>query len=218
MYPTTSPSTSVIAMSVSGVTSPSMLYAVRPSRTATLKEVHPMYASLPMRFARFSPTRCQNSMTPSAPAFSMRSSIRETSATSSMAGVLLRPPSHEGLQELSHLGDPLPARLLRGGLPRDSGHFRGHELEEPLPVPLRHVRGGGPDLVERHRQDLLEGAHADDGLEALPQELEDLHVPLVPAGLVELLHEEGPRQGLQLRRDLRGVRGDVALRGALLVE
>src|SRR5512136_2552797 len=141
-----SPSTSGIAMSVSGVTSPSTLYAARPSRTATLKGVQPMYASLPSRFARFSPTRCQNSMTPSAPAFSMRSSIRDTRATSSMRSYSSRSPSHERLQQLPHLGNPLPPGLLRRGLAGDPAHIRDNELQEPLPVPVRHVRGGRPDL------------------------------------------------------------------------
>src|SRR2546427_5768336 len=217
MYPTTSPSTSVIAMSGRGVTSPSMLYAVRPSRTATLNEVQPMYASFPTRFARFSPTRCQNSITPSAPAFSIRSSIRDTSATSSIVGQLLR-PSHERLQHLPHLGGPLPPRLLRGRLSGDLPDLRRHEVEEPVPVPLRHVRGGRPDLVERHREDLVERAHPDRRLEPLLDEPEDLHVPLVPAGLLELLHEQRAGELLQLRRDVPRVPGEVPLRHPALVQ
>src|SRR5207249_3350924 len=84
-------------MSVRGVTSPSILKAVRASRTATLKDVHPRYASFPMRLARLSPTRCQNSTTPSAPAFSIMSSIREARATSIMSD-LRRSSSHEGAE------------------------------------------------------------------------------------------------------------------------
>src|SRR5207249_7491128 len=118
--PTTSPSTSVIAMSVRGVTSPSILKAVRASRTATLKDVHPRYASFPMRLARLSPTRCQNSTTPSAPAFSIMSSIREARATSIMSD-LRRSSSHEGAEHLLQARPP----LLLG--------FRGDRI--PLEVP-----------------------------------------------------------------------------------
>src|SRR3972149_449762 len=89
MLPTTSPSTSVIARSVRGITSPSIEKPVRPSRRATLKEGHPMYASFPIRRARFSPTRCQYWIVPSTPAFSLMSWMRDTRATSSIVRILL---------------------------------------------------------------------------------------------------------------------------------
>src|SRR5437879_2857170 len=89
---------------------PSMLNAVRASRTATLNDVHPRYASFPMRPARLSPTRCQNSTTPSAPAFSIMSSIRDARATSITRS--LRPwASHERTQDLLESRPPLLLRL-----------------------------------------------------------------------------------------------------------
>src|SRR3990170_1074655 len=147
MYPTTSPSTSVIAMSVSGVTSPSMLKAVRPSRTATLNDVQPRYASFPMRLASLSPTRCQNSTTPSAPAFSIMSSMRDASATSSVAGT----PSHEGREDALQVCAPLAVRLVRDDVHSELAQSLDHEGDESVPVGRGHVRHGGPDLVERHR-------------------------------------------------------------------
>src|SRR5947199_2621728 len=105
-------------MSVSGVTSPSMLKAVRASRTATLKEVQPRYASLPIRPARLSPTRCQNSTTPSAPAFSIMSSIREASATS-ITGHLRPCPSHERAEHLLQVRAPFLLRFRRDRVPLD---------------------------------------------------------------------------------------------------
>src|SRR5437016_14644527 len=112
-------------MSVSGVTSPSMLKAVRASRTATLKEVQPRYASLPMRPARLSPTRCQNSTTPSAPAFSNMSSIREARATSIIEHLRAR-TSHARTQGWLQVRAPFLLRLrgdrLRFDLPDSLGH------------------------------------------------------------------------------------------------
>src|SRR2546430_9027608 len=121
-----SPSTSVMAMSVSGVTSPSMLKAVRASRTATLKDVHPRYASFPMRLARLSPTRCQNSTTPSAPAFSIMSSMREARATS-ITSDLRAWSSHERAEDLLQVGSPF---LL--GLRGDRVSLRSEEHTSEL--------------------------------------------------------------------------------------
>src|SRR3989304_1529473 len=117
MYPTTSPSTSVIARSVRGITSPSIEKPVRPSRRATLKEGHPMYASFPIRRARFSPTRCQYWIVPSTPAFSLMSWMRDTRATSSIVRILLesirrRPPTDRG-------GDAIASFEAREGLAQD---------------------------------------------------------------------------------------------------
>src|SRR5437867_320144 len=123
-----------MAMSVRGVTSPSILKAVRASRTATLKDVHPRYASFTMRLARLSPTRCQNSTTPSAPAFSIMSSIREARATSIMSD-LRRSSSHEGAEHLLQARPP----LLLG--------FRGDRI--PLEV---------PQLLDDNRQESVQCA------------------------------------------------------------
>src|SRR6184192_1819070 len=147
---------SVMAMSVRGVTSPSMLKAVRLSRTATLKDVHPRYASFPIRPARLSPTRCQNSTTPSAPAFSIMSSIREASATSIMGG-LGTWTSHERGEDLLQVGAPFFLRLRRDRVPLDLPEAVDEFRQEPVPVRGGHVRRGRPDLVVGHRDDLLEG-------------------------------------------------------------
>src|SRR5438309_11353372 len=97
-------------MSVSGVTSPSMLNAVRASRTATLNDVHPRYASFPMRPARLSPTRCQNSTTPSTPAFSIMSSIRDARATSIIVHIRAW-TSYERTVDLLHMRAPFLLHL-----------------------------------------------------------------------------------------------------------
>src|SRR3989441_4029817 len=149
-----SPSTSVMAMSVSGVTSPSMLKAVRASRTATLNDVHPRYASFPMRLARLSPTRCQNSTTPSAPAFSIMSSMREASATS-IKGDLRPWTSHERTEHLLQVRAPFLFRFRSDGVPFDLPETIEQHRQEAFPVRGRHVRRGCPDLVVRHRDDLL---------------------------------------------------------------
>src|SRR3989440_4970328 len=151
---------SVIAMSVSGVTSPSMLKAVRASRTATLKEVQPRYASLPMRPARLSPTRCQNSTTPSAPAFSIMSSMREARATSIIEHHRAW-PSHERTEDLLQVRAPFLLRLRGDRVPFDLPESIEQDRQEPLPVGGGHVRGGRSDLVVRHRDDLLERPRAD---------------------------------------------------------
>src|SRR2546421_3055426 len=120
-------------MSVSGVTSPSMLKAVRPSRTATLNEVQPRYASFPIRPASLSPTRCQNSTTPSAPAFSIMSSIREASATS-ITRDLRAWPSHERAEHLLQVRAPLLLRLRRHAVPLDLPEAIEQDRQEPFPV------------------------------------------------------------------------------------
>src|SRR5437660_4559903 len=148
---------SVIAMSVSGVTSLSMLKAVRASRTATLKEVQPRYASLPIRPARLSPTRCQNSTTPSAPAFSIMSSIREARATSIIEH-LRAWPSHERTEDLLQVRAPLLLRLRGDRVPFDLPESIEQHRQEPRRSRGRHVRRGRADFVVRHRGNLLQRA------------------------------------------------------------
>src|SRR6267143_1567744 len=206
-YPTTSPSTSVIAMSVSGVTSPSMLKAVRASRTATLKEVHPRYASLPMRPARLSPTRCQNSTTPSAPAFSIMSSIREARATSIIEH-LRAWPSHERTEDLFQVRAPFFLRLRGDRVPFDLPEAIQEDRQEPLPMRGGHVWRRRPDLVVGHRDDLLERAGSHEGAELGLEELGDLLVFLEFLRLPELLDEQDPSESLQFPRDDLVVRGE----------
>src|SRR6266571_6280290 len=136
-----------MAMSVSGVTSPSMLKAVRASRTATLNDVHPRYASFPTRLARLSPTRCQNSTTPSAPAFSIMSSIREASATSIMSD--LPPSSHERTKHLFQARAPLFLGLRSDPIAFDVPQPVDDDRQESVPMTRRHVRRGRADLVVR---------------------------------------------------------------------
>src|SRR5256712_9166559 len=199
-YPTTSPSTSVIAMSVSGVTSPSMLNAVRASRTATLKDVHPRYASFPIRPARLSPTRCQNSTTPSAPAFSIMSSIRDARATSITRS--LRPcASHERTQDLLESRPPLLLRLRGDRVPFEFPQAVDEDRHEPRPVVRCHVRSRRADLVVRHRDDLLEGTGSDERAELRLEVLRDLLVLLELLRLAELLDEQDPAEPLQFPRD-----------------
>src|SRR5437016_14017412 len=182
-YPTTSPSTSVIAMSVSGVTSPSMLKAVRASRTATLKQVQPRYASVPMRPARLSPTRCQNSTTPSAPALSIMSSIREARATSIIEHVRAW-TSHERTEDLFQVRAPFLLRLRSDRVPFDLPESIEQDRQEPLPMRGRHVRRRRPDFVIRQRDYLLErgGSHecAQLGLRVLRDLLVRLELPRRP--------------------------------------
>src|SRR5256884_7171011 len=210
-YPTTSPSMSVIAMSVSGVTSPSMLKAVRASRTATLKEVQPRYASFPMRPARLSPTRCQNSTTPSAPAFSIMASMREARATSIIEHVRAW-TSHERTEDLLQVRAPLLLRLRSDRVPFDLPESIEQDRQEPLPMRGRHVRCRRADFVVRHRDDLLERAGAHEGAELGLKVLSDLLVLLELLRLTEFLDEQDPREPLQLPRD-RFVVGGEDLRG-----
>src|SRR5205809_554679 len=191
---------SVMAMSVRGVTSPSMLKAVRLSRTATLKDVHPRYASFPIRPARLSPTRCQNSTTPSAPAFSIMSSIREASATSIMGG-LGTWTSHERAEDLLEVGAPFLLRLRRNRVALDLPEAVDEFRQEPVPVRGGHVRRGRPDLVVGHRDDLLERPRPDEGAELRLQVLGDLLVLLELLRLAEFLDEQDAREPLQLPRD-----------------
>src|SRR3990170_463330 len=154
MYPTTSPSTSVIARSVRGITSPSIEKPVRPARRATLNEGHPMYASFPIRRARFSPTRCQYWIVPSTPAFSLMSWMSDTRATSSIVVFLLRsvdrvPPPRRGGDETAKFEVPedRPQGLLveaRCPLERRQTHgLRRERGEDPALCAVRgRARGG----------------------------------------------------------------------------
>src|SRR5439155_463000 len=162
---------SVMAMSVRGVTSPSMLKAVRLSRTATLKDVHPRYASFPIRPARLSPTRCQNSTTPSAPAFPIMSSIREPSATSIMGG-LGTWTSHERGEDLRRVGAPFFLRLRRHRVPlhlRDLDRFRREEHEEGAVSDAGDDDGAGLELLDGHHHVLSGQLVADVGQVAFQQ-------------------------------------------------
>src|SRR5436309_9810369 len=187
-------------MSVSGVTSPSMLKAVRASRTATLKDVHPRYASFPIRLARLSPTRCQNSTTPSAPAFSIMSSIREARATSIMSD-LRAWSSHERAQDLLQTGSPFLLGLRGDRVSLEVPQAIDHDRQESVPVRRRHVRRARADLVVRHRDDLLEGTRPDEGAELRLEVLRDLLVFLELLRLAELLDEQDAREPLQFARD-----------------
>src|SRR2546421_696888 len=199
MYPTTSPSTSVMAMSVRGVTSPSMLKAVRASRTATLNEVHPRHASFPMRLARLSPTRCQNSTTPSAPAFSIMSSIREARATSITSD--LRPSSYKRAQHLLQVGPPFFLGFRGDRIALEVPQTIDQDRQESVPVRRRHVRRGRADLVVRHRDDFLEGTRPDQRAELRLEVLGDFLVLLELLRLAELLDEQDAREPLQLACD-----------------
>src|SRR3989441_10108267 len=187
-------------MSVSGVTSPSMLNAVRASRTATLNDVHPRYASFPIRPARLSPTRCQNSTTPSAPAFSIMSSIRDARATS-ITGSLRPWASHERTQDLLESSPPLLLRLGGNRVPFEFPEAVDDDCHEPPPVVRRHVRGRRADLVVRHRDDLLQETGSDERAELRLEVLRDLLVLLELLRLAELFHEQDPGEPLHFPRD-----------------
>src|SRR3989441_10319906 len=189
-----------MAMSVSGVTSPSMLKAVRASRTATLKEVHPRYASFPMRLARLSPTRCQNSTTPSAPAFSIMSSIREARATSIISD-LRAWSSHERAQDLLQVRSPFFLGFRGDRIAFEVPQAIDHDRQEPVPVRRRHERRRRADLVVRHRDDLLEGTGPDERAELRLEVLCDLLVLLELLRLPELLDEQDAREPFQFPRD-----------------
>src|SRR2546422_494080 len=175
-------------MSVSGVTSPSMLNAVRASRTATLNDVHPRYASFPMRPARLSPTRCQNSTTPSAPPFSIMSAMGGAGATSTRGTPRPWPP-HERPRVLLEPPPPLLLRLRGDRVPFEFPQAVDEDRHEPRPVVRRHVRGRRADLVVRHRDDLLEGTGSDERAELRLEVLRDLLVLLELLRLAELLDE-----------------------------
>src|SRR5881396_2861223 len=186
-------------MSVSGVTSPSMLKAVRASRTATLKDVHPRYASFPMRLARLSPTRCQNSTTPSAPAFSIMSSIREARATSITSD--LRSSSYKRAQHLLQVGPPFFLGFRGDRIALEVPQTIDQDRQESVPVRRRHVRRGRADLVVRHRDDFLEGTRPDQRAELRLEVLGDFLVLLELLRLAELLDEQDAREPLQLACD-----------------
>src|SRR5437879_10390784 len=198
-------------MSVSGVTSPSMLNAVRASRTATLNDVHPRYASFPMRPARLSPTRCQNSTTPSAPAFSIMSSMREARATSIIEHVRAW-TSHERTEDLFQVRAPFLLRLRSDRVPFDLPESIEQDRQEPLPMRGRHVWRRRADFVVRHRHDLLERAGSYERAELGLKVLRDLLVLLELLRLPEFLDEQDPCESLQFPRD-RFVVGGEDLRG-----
>src|SRR2546427_2093092 len=179
MYPTTSPSTSVTARSVRGITSPSIEKPVRPSRRATLNEGQPMYASLPIRRARFSPTRCQYWIVPSTPAFSLMSWMSDTRATSSMFVFLLR--SINRVSPLDRRGDEIAKfearedllenylvdaeralqrrQALRfGGEGGEHASLRRGSIGRPRRTGRRPLRGLREALLDR-RQPHTEGLH-----------------------------------------------------------
>src|SRR5207249_2276559 len=193
-------------MSVRGVTSPSILKAVRASRTATLKDVHPRYASFPMRLARLSPTRCQNSTTPSAPAFSIMSSIREARATSIMSD-LWRSSSHERAEHLLQARPPLLLGFRGDRIPFEVPQLLDDNRQESVPVRRRHVRRGRADFVVRHGDDLLERTRPDEGAELRLEVLRDLLVLLELLRLAELLDEQDAREPLEFPGDGFVVRG-----------
>src|SRR3990170_4577009 len=192
---------SVIAMSVRGGPSPTMLNAVRPSRTATLKDVQPRYASFPMRPASLSPTRCQNSTTPSAPAFSIMSSMRDASATSSMVRHIRAWRSHEGREDRLQVRAPFPLRLVCDGVAVQFTEALDDDREEAFPVGRGHEGGRRADLVEGHREDLVERPRTHEGTEPRPEVGLDLLVLPELLRLLELLLEEDPREPLELRAD-----------------
>src|SRR5436309_1785744 len=194
-------------MSVSGVTSPSMLKAVRASRTATLKDVHPRYASFPIRLARLSPTRCQNSTTPSAPAFSIMSSIREARATSIMSD-LRAWSSHERAQDLLQVGSPFLLGLRGDRVSLEVPQAIDHDRQESVPVRRRHVRRARAAHDARHRDDLLEGTGPDEGAQLRLKVLRDFLVLLELLRLAELLDEQDAREPLQFAGDGLVVRGE----------
>src|SRR3989442_9835864 len=142
-----------------------------------------------MRLARLSPTRCQNSTTPSAPAFSIMSSIREASATS-ITGHLRPWPSHERTEHLLQMCAPFLLRLRRHAIPLEFAKAIQEDGEEALPVCGRHVRRGRPDFVVGHRDDLLERAGSHEGAELGLKVLRDLLVLLELLRLPELLDEQ----------------------------
>src|SRR3990172_2491519 len=180
-----------------------------------------------IRFARFSPTRVQYWIVPSTPAFSLMSRISATSATSSIRGppcpvprgyrrqdkrLLASPPSHEGLQEAPHLGPPLLLGPLRSDVPGLLTEAGDEAVEGGHPLLLLHELRRGPRLGEHELEDLLGRADADEAHEALPQELQDLHVPPELTRLLVLLHEEAAGQPLEFRGDLGGLPREVLLR------
>src|SRR6266513_4002890 len=186
------------------------LFAIA-SRTATLKEVQPRYASLPMRPARLSPTRCQNSTTPSAPAFSIMSSIREARATSIMEH-LRAWPSHERAEDLLQVRAPFLLRLRGDRVPFDLPESIEQDRQEALPMRGRHVRRRRPDFVVRHRDDLLERAGSHEGAELGLEVLCDFLVLLELLRLPEFLDEQDACEPLQFPGD-RFVVGGEDLRG-----
>src|SRR5881409_2795901 len=188
-----------MAMSVRGVTSPSMLKAVRASRPATLNEVHPRYASFPMRLARLSPTRCQNSTTPSAPAFSIMSSIREARATSITSD--LRPSSYKRAEHLLQARSPFFLGFRGDRIALEVPQTIDQDRQESVPVRRRHVRRGRADLVVRHRDDFLEGTRPDQRAELRLEVLGDFLVLLELLRLAELLDEQDAREPFQLACD-----------------
>src|SRR5439155_25570893 len=166
---------------------------------ATLNEVHPRYASFPMRLARLSPTRCQNSTTPSAPAFSIMSSIREARATSITSD--LRPSSYKRAQDLLQVGPPFFLGFRGDRIALEVPQAIDQDRQESVPVRRRHVRGRRADLVVRHRDDLLEGTGPDERAELRLEVLCGLLVLFELFRLPELLDEQDAREPFQLDCD-----------------
>src|SRR3989304_5767184 len=100
-----------------------------------------MYASFPIRRARFSPTRCQYWIVPSTPAFSLMSWMSDTRATSSIVPFLLCP-----IRRMPHPrrgGDETAMLQVREDLPEDARTDPERALQR------RHAHGfcgqGGED-------------------------------------------------------------------------
>src|SRR3972149_2780341 len=215
MLPTTAPSTSVIARSVRGITSPSIENPVRPSRRATLNEGHPMYASFPIRRARFSPTRCQYWIVPSTPSCSLMSWMRDTRATSSIVRILLeairrRPPTARG-------GDAIASFEAREGLAQDV--VRDPEVppkfrDGPGAVREKSDQGlVGRRLLRRHLSRGLRGegalhcgeAHLQ-GLDGLPGRHVPERRPQVLGEVLDVLEGSGDVRLEAIQADLEGPR------------
>src|SRR5207249_1731259 len=144
-------------------------------------------------------TRCQNSTTPSAPAFSIMSSIREARATSITSD--LRPSSYKRAQHLLQVGPPFFLGFRGDRIALEVPQTIDQDRQESVPVRRRHVRRGRADLVVRHRDDLLEGTGPDEGAELRLEVLRDLLVFLELLRLAELLDEQDAREPLQFARD-----------------
>src|SRR5205807_1491056 len=148
---------------------------------------------------------------PSAPAFSIMSSIREARATSIIEH-LRAWPSHERTEDLLQVRAPFLLRLRGDRVPFDLPESIEQDREEALPMRGRHVRCRRPDFVVRQRDDLLERAGSHEGAELGLKVLRDLLVLLELLRLPEFVNEQDPCEPPQFPRD-RFVIGGEDLRG-----